>query len=179
MLADDRTLMEGCLNNDRQSQELLYRKYATNMFHICLSFTGDRDEAKDILQDSFIKVFKGLRGFNPEKSLEGWIRKIVNNTAIDYYRKKRQLRYLENQAVENNTQEIRTENHEPSWLNTEQVLYHIRQLPEGARIIFHLFAIEGYSHKEIAGMLEISEGTSKSQYNRARMLLQGWISKTV
>ncbi len=90
MTTSDKLLIEGCLKNKRQSQETLYRKYASTMYHICLSFTGDRDEAKDILQDSFIKVFKNLKGFNPEKSLEGWIRRIVNNTAIDFFRKKKQ-----------------------------------------------------------------------------------------
>lgn len=174
---DDHILVKGCLNNNRYSQELLYRKYASKMYHICLSYTGDRDTAKDVLQESFIKIFRGIDKFNIENSLEGWIRKIVNNTAIDYFRKQRRIGYFENIEESVNQQYLSVEE-VSSDMNTEVILRCIRKLPEGARMVFHLFAIEGYSHKEIAIRLNISEGTSKSQYNRARTLLQEWMQRS-
>jgi RNA polymerase sigma factor (sigma-70 family) len=171
----DLDLIKGCLENKRQAQEALYRIHASKMYHICLSYAADRDAAKDILQESFIKVFKNLREFNPEKSLEGWIRRIVTNTAIDYYRREKRLRYFEEvNGKVNETISISEDEHKK--FNTDFVLMHIKRLPVGARLVFHMFAVEGYSHKEIAGKLNISEGTSKSQFNRARSLLQEWLS---
>lgn len=173
--ASELELVNGCLKNNRQAQEMLYRKHASKMFHICLSYTGDRDAAKDILQESFIKIFKSIREFNTDKSLEGWIRKIVTNTAIDYYRKEKRLRYFE--GTEEKMQEVVSiPANQYIKFNTDGVLQQIKRLPEGARLVFHMFAVEGYSHKEIAGKLNISEGTSKSQFNRARTLLQEWLS---
>lgn len=177
LIPEDEILVKGCLANNRHSQELLYRKYATKMYHIALSFTGNRDEAKDILQDSFIKVFKSLDTFNAANSLEGWIRKIVNNTAIDYFRRQKSLRYIESTEETEAREVVLAEDPVHHW-NTEAIFGFIRNLPEGARIVFHLFAVEGYSHKEIAVRLNITEGTSKSQYNRARMLLQEWIKRS-
>lgn len=168
-------LIKACLANNRQAQEILYRRHASKMFHICLSYTADRDAAKDILQESFIKVFKSIHEFNPDKSLEGWIRRIVTNTAIDYYRREKRLRYFEDINDESN-ESISVPANQHKKLNTDSVLQQIKRLPEGARLVFHMFAVEGYSHKEIAGKLNISEGTSKSQFNRARSLLQEWLS---
>jgi RNA polymerase sigma factor (sigma-70 family) len=171
----EQELVQQCLKNNRQAQEMLYRKYASKMFHICLSYTGDRDSAKDILQDSFIKVFKNIRDYNSINSLEGWIRRIVTNTAIDYYRKEKRLRYFEDSS-DHSHESVALPANQFIKINTDSVLYHIKRLPEGARLVFHMFAVEGYSHKEIAGKLNISEGTSKSQFNRARTLLQEWLS---
>ena len=171
----DMDLVKACLENNRQAQETLYRSYASKMYHICLSYTADRDAAKDILQESFIKVFKSIQDFNPEKSLEGWIRRIVTNTAIDYYRRQKRLRYFEDVTGKLN-ENVLIPDDENKKFNTDFVLMHIKRLPEGARLVFHMFAVEGYSHKEIAGKLNISEGTSKSQFNRARSLLQEWLS---
>lgn len=167
-------LIQACLKNDRQAQEALYRQHASKMFHICLSYTGDRDTAKDILQESFIKVFKSIGEYNPDKSLEGWIRRIVTNTAIDFYRKQKRLRYFEDSY--DKTESVAMPANQYLKMNTDNVLQQVKRLPEGARLVFHMFAVEGYSHKEIAGKLNISEGTSKSQFNRARTLLQEWLS---
>lgn len=173
---EDQEILKGCLKNDRQSQELLYRKYARQMYHICLSYSGDKDEAKDILQEAFLKVFRNLDKFRDEGSMEGWIRRIVSNTSIDYYRSKRRTEFSlpieeawDLSASEGNEAEIK--------LGAEEVFGMIKQLPEGARVIFNLYAVEGYSHKEIADKLEISESTSKSQYQRARSLLIEMITK--
>lgn len=175
--ASEGELVKLCLKNDRQAQEMLYRLHASKMFHICLSYTGDRESAKDILQDSFIKVFKSMGDYQPDKSLEGWIRRIVTNTAIDFYRKQKRLRYFED--AYDKTENITLPANQYSKMNTDNVLQQVKRLPEGARLVFHMFAVEGYSHKEIAGKLNISEGTSKSQFNRARTLLQEWLSPSL
>jgi RNA polymerase sigma factor (sigma-70 family) len=172
--ATELELIQLCLKNDRQAQESLYRQHASKMFHICLSYTGDRDTAKDILQESFIKVFKSIREYHADKSLEGWIRRIVTNTAIDYYRKEKRLRYFEDSNGK--PEQVSMPANQYIAFNTDNVLHQVKRLPEGARLVFHMFAVEGYSHKEIAGKLNISEGTSKSQFNRARTLLQEWLS---
>ncbi len=140
------------------------------MFNICKSYARTTDEAQDILQDSFLKVFRNIDNYTPESSLEGWIRKIVNNTAIDYYRSSKKTGFflpvedvLDLRSENTNNAEIK--------LNTEDIFRLLSELPEGARMIFHLYAVEGYTHKEIAEKLEVSESTSKSQYQRARALL--------
>lgn len=174
MMQPEQELVQGCLKNNRQAQESLYRLHAAKMFHICLSYTGDRDAAKDILQESFIKVFKSMSDYHPDKSLEGWIRRIVTNTAIDFYRKQKRLRYFE--GTNDQAEQVAMPANQYTHINTDNVLHQVKRLPEGARLVFHMFAVEGYSHKEIAGKLNISEGTSKSQFNRARTLLQEWLS---
>jgi RNA polymerase sigma-70 factor (ECF subfamily) len=168
-------ILQACRDNNRQAQEILYRKYAAKMFHICLSYTADRDSAKDILQESFVKIFKGIHTFSGEKSLEGWMRRIVTNTAIDFYRKEKRIRFFQSESSDS-IESISTPANQFTAFNTENILHHLKRLPEGARLVFHMFAVEGYSHKEIAGKLSISEGTSKSQFNRARTLLQEWLS---
>ena len=173
---EERELIDGCRKQNRQAQELLYRTYADKMYRICLAYSGDRDIAKDLLQESFVKVFKKIDSFNENGSLEGWIRRIVNNTAIDHYRKATKIQTTDN--FENVTEkDIESAAEQLSLLHKEVILGFIKKLPEGARNVFNLFAIEGYSHKEIANRLNISEGTSKSQYNRARSLLKSWIDE--
>lgn len=170
---EDIELLEGCLKNDRKLQKQLYQKYFKAMFQICLSYSGDRAEAKDILQEAFIKVFINLEKFNPNNSLEGWIRRIVTNTAIDYFRKRKRLVYLDEFPDEPDEYERGSFSFQE--LTNEIILYHIKKLPDGARVVFNLFAVEGLKHKEIAEKLNITEGTSKSQYKRARTLLKKWL----
>lgn len=170
---EDLVLLKGCLENDRRLQKQLYQKYFKAMFQICLSYSGDRAEAKDILQDAFIKVFTSLESFNSKNSLEGWIRRIVTNTAIDYFRKRERLVFLDEFPDEPDEEERGTFSFQE--LTNEVILYHIKKLPDGARVVFNLFAVEGLQHKEIAERLGITEGTSKSQYKRARNLLKKWL----
>ncbi len=168
-------ILRGCKKNKRQFQEILYRKYAKKMYGICLSYAGDRDMAQDILQDSFIKIFNKIKDFNPEGSLEGWIRKIITNTAIDYLRKQKRIRNYISEK-----EEIKEGVYEPDalqQLQAQDVINMVEKLPDGARVVFNLYALEGYTHKEIAQKLEIAEGTSKSQYNRARKLLMSWLNE--
>ncbi len=174
-LYSEKEILEGCRNNKRQYQEILYRKYATKMYGICMSYSGDRDMAQDILQDSFIKIFRKIRDFNMEGSLEGWIRRIVSNTAIDSLRKRqREHSYI------NDSYDEPVEDFKPGVLEemkARDILDLVARLPEGARLIFNLFALEGYSHNEIAKKLNIKEGTSKSQFSRARKMLMSMVNK--
>ena len=170
----DEELVRGCVRQERAFQKMLYYKFASKMYGICLSFVGDRELAQDILQDGFIKVFNFLKTFDMNGSLEGWIRKTMVNTSIDYYRKKAKLQqYIVSDSIfqdEEIPEEILDR------IQTEEILNKVSELPEGARLIFNLYAVEGYSHKEIAEMLNISIGTSKSQLSRAKSLLKSWLT---
>ncbi|MBS3770418.1 MAG: RNA polymerase sigma factor [Bacteroidales bacterium] len=169
-LYSDSELVQGCRNNDRRYQELLYRKYAKKMYGICMSYAKDRNMAQEILQDGFVKVFKKIDSFKEQGSLEGWIRRIITNTALDHLRQKSKLYEFidDNRKVE----EERLDNSILDKINADGIFNMIGQLPEGAKAVFNLYAVEGYSHKEIAEKLEITEGTSKSQFKRARNLLK-------
>lgn len=144
------------------------------MYNVSLTYTNDEDEACDILQEGFIKVFRNLQTFQFQGSLEGWIRKIVVNTALEFYRKKkREQENLDNYEIfaDTNIDSVLDK------INSEDIIKLVNQLPSKAAMVLKLFAIEGYNHKEIAIIMEISEGTSKSQLNRARFLFKEAISK--
>jgi RNA polymerase sigma-70 factor (ECF subfamily) len=169
----DEDLIRGCRENNRKIQEMLYRRYAKAMYNLCLIYESDRDNAKDILQEAFIKIFRNINNFEGKGSLQGWMKRIVTNTAIDHYRKNiGEAQFI---PIENIIHPFSNEESVNSILNTKDIISQVNRLPDGARMIFQLFAIEGYSHKEIANLLNISEGTSKSQTNRAKQLLQQWI----
>ena len=171
-LSDD-DLIRGCRENNRKSQEMLYGRYARAMYNLCLIYESDRDNAKDILQEAFIKIFRNIESFDRKGSLKGWMKKIITNTAIDNYRKNHnEAQFIQ---IDNIVQPFSNEESVASILNTKDIISQVNRLPNGARMIFQLYAIEGYSHKEIADLLNISEGTSKSQINRAKQLLQQWI----
>ncbi|MBN3036194.1 MAG: sigma-70 family RNA polymerase sigma factor [Bacteroidales bacterium] len=158
------------LQDTRASHKLLYDFFAPRMYGICLRFAGNEMEANDILQEGFIKVFTKLRDFRNEGSLEGWIRRTIINTAINFYR--RNLRYASMADVDE--VEPRDDHHEGilDLLSREELLDMIRSLPQGYRTVFNLNVIEGYTHKEIGEMLQISDNTSKSQLARAKSLLR-------
>jgi len=172
---DLKKIIKGCLRQNRSDQYRLYANYSKRMFGVCLRYAASYDEAQDILQEAFIKVFKNISQFQQAGSMEGWIRKIVTNTAIDMLRQKNKMeRYIEEEpSQKDNT----TENEAFSHLGSDEILAQVARLPEGARVIFNLYAIEGYTHKEIARLLEITTGTSKSQFNRARKLLQNHLAE--
>ncbi|SRR6056297_1066842 len=177
-LYSDLELVKGCKRNRRKFQEILYNKYAKKMYGICMSYAKDRAEAQDILQDGFVKVFKKIHTFKEEGSLEGWIRKIIVNTSLDYMRSKTK-RY---EFIDENKEVEEQEEIDSTLLdkvNTDALLDRVARLPDGARMVFNLYAVEGYSHKEIAEKLNITAGTSKSQYKRARNLLQNWINDII
>ncbi len=144
------------------------------MYAICLSYAGERPLAQDILQESFIKVFRNIDNYKNDGSLEGWIRRIVANTAIDHIRKKkREGNYID---IEPGNQDLQAPDSVLKMIGFNELMQQVERLPEGARMIFNMHALDGYSHKEIAERLNITEGTSKSQFSRARKLLMNFIS---
>jgi RNA polymerase sigma-70 factor (ECF subfamily) len=169
----DDDLIRGCRENNRKSQEMLYRRYARTMYNLCLVYENDHDKAKDILQEAFIKFFRNIDSLDRKCSCKAWMKKIITNTAIDHYRKN--YNGAELIPIEDISPPLSNEESIASILNTKDIISQVKRLPNGARMIFQLHAIEGYSHKEIAKLLNISEGTSKSQINRAKQLLRHWI----
>ena len=163
------------LENTDKAKELLYKHFAPRMYGICLRFAGNQMEADDILQEAFIKIFTKLKDFRNEGSLEGWIRRTIINTAINFYR--RNLKYATMNDLEgvekpdNNQADIHDK------ISHDDLLRLINELPNGYRTVFNLNVIEGYTHKEIGKMLNISDNTSKSQLTRARTALQQKIKK--
>lgn len=161
-------LIQGCKKSDRNAQRALYDRYCKKMLVVCLRYSKTTAEAEDILQEAFVKVFNAIAEFRQESKLETWITRIMVNTALNYQRKKLYLFPM----VDVNELDMPEQELSISSLHFTQLLEMIQALPQGCQIVFNLFAIEGYNHKEIAEMLGISEGTSKSQYSRARRLLQ-------
>ncbi len=162
-------LIENCLKGDRKSQKALYELYAPKLFSICLRYTKNQMDAEDVLQDAFIKLFNNLHKFKGEGSFEGWIRRIFVNTAIEHLRSKK-IVTADCEVIENSISDK-----QPSALDnlyTKDLLKTSNTLSTGYQTVFHLYAVEGFSHKEIADQLGITESTSKSQYSRAKGLLR-------
>ncbi|MEM8908828.1 MAG: sigma-70 family RNA polymerase sigma factor [Bacteroidota bacterium] len=170
----DLQFLEECIAGRPHSQKLLYEHFAPKMFGICLRYASDFHQAEDILQEGFIKVFHNLHRFRKEGSFEGWMKRIFINTAIEFYRK------AANSYALPLAEEVLTTNCSGkalSDLRHQDLLKVIQQLPDGYRTVFNLYAIEGYHHKEIGQLLNISEGTSKSQLARARKVLKALIQQ--
>ncbi len=167
---DEKQLLRDCRAGGVRAQKQLYELYASKMYGVCLRYAQDANMAEDFLQEGFIKVFSNLHRFRHDGSLEGWIRRIMINTSLEWLRKKDLLKHSTNL---DNAEHIRYETTEVNeGLSASELLSIIQTLPAGYRAVFNLFAVEGFSHKEIAELLNISEGTSKSQYARARSWLQ-------
>jgi RNA polymerase sigma factor (sigma-70 family) len=165
-------LARGCIREDCSCQQELFRRYAGKMHMVCLRFSNSASEAEDILQDAFMRVFDHIKEFQFKGSLEGWIRKITVNTALRHWQrnKKRNENLIEDWNLD-----IFDEPDVYAHLEEEDLLRLIAQLPEGYRLVFNMFAIEGYTHKEIADLLGIQESTSRSQLVKARKMLQFWL----
>lgn len=172
-------ILEGCLRNDPRQQRALYERFARPMLGICLRYAADRMEAEDVLQVAFVKVFKNLHTFKGG-TFEGWMKRIFIRESINQYhsRRRKPIDFTEddNPSILNHSDGFADA---LSQLRAEEIMKMLARLPEGSRIVFQLFAIEGYGHAEIAETLGITEGTSKSQYARARMLLKNQLSHTV
>jgi RNA polymerase sigma factor (sigma-70 family) len=160
----------------KKYQKRPYRKFSCEMYNICVAYENDRDKAKDILQDGFIKVFRSIKTFDDQGSLKGWIRRIITNTAIDHWR--RSLKGTQLLSIDALTSHDQPLDLPCTSIYCSDIMNLVSKLPSGARMIFNLYALEGYSHKEIAEKLKISEGTSKSQVNRARQLLQQFLGNS-
>jgi RNA polymerase sigma factor (sigma-70 family) len=167
-------LLEGCKAGDRRVQELLYKRTAAKMLAICMRYARDKMEAEDSLQLGYIKVFQKINDYRGDGSLEGWMRRVMVNTAIESYRKN--LRTLNLVPIEEGYEQPST-GFDFSSLGMKDLLCIIQGLADGYRIVFNMYIIEGYSHKEIASALGITEGASKSQLSRARAILKQEIIK--
>ncbi len=167
-------LIKGCRRGDRRSQELLYRSMASKMLGLSQRYAADEDEAVEILQTGFIKVFSQIEQFRSEGAFEGWVRRIMVTTAIEFYRKRR--RRVQEVDLDERF-ELGQEGFVMDHLEVEDLMALIKVLPEGYRLVFNMYAIEGYSHREIAQALQISEGASKSQLSRARQWLRERLKK--
>jgi RNA polymerase sigma-70 factor (ECF subfamily) len=171
MKLTDEQLVKKCLEKDSLAQKQLFDSFSRKMMGVCLRYTKDVEEAQDVLQIGFVKVFEKLHLFNNEGSLEGWIRKVLVNTALDQIRKNK--KFDDNVDLSKVDYSMATENENVlDQLSANDLLKIIQAMPTGFRTVFNLYAIEGYSHQEIADQLNISINTSKSQYSRARVYLQ-------
>jgi len=168
-------IVEGCKNNNRKAQKLLYDKYSPIMMGICMRYALSTDEAQDILQEGFFKILKQINQFQNKGSFEGWMKRIMVNTAITNYRKN--LKHYNQYDIDDVHSDINSTSMFNSDFTHDELLKLIRELPKGYRIIFNLYAIEGYKHKEIAAMLDIDIATSKSQYSRAKKVLRTKMEK--
>jgi RNA polymerase sigma factor (sigma-70 family) len=168
MFDSDKVLIKGCKKGKKRAQEGLYAKYSKSMFAIALRYAKVTQEAEDILQESFVKIFQNIRKFRGDSSLPFWIKRIVVNTALNHQRSKLFLYPMVD--VVNIEDRLLSED-VFSQYSHQELIEMIMKLPDGCRVIFNMYAIEGYKHHEIAERLKISEGTSKSQYSRARKLL--------
>lgn len=160
-------LIEKCKKHDTQAQSEIYKLFSRKMFSLCLKYSRNRTEAEDNLQDSFLTIFKKVSQFNKKGSFEGWMKRIVINTALQRYRTTGVLNIVNEESIEDVTVDV-----DDDELSIDFLLNCIQELPDRYRMVFNLYALDGYSHKEIASMLEISTGTSKSNLARARMILK-------
>ena len=166
----EQTILAGCMQNNPVAQRELYNRYSPKMLSVCYRFAQNREDAEDMLQEGFIRVFTQIRSFRNSGSFEGWIRRIIVHTCINFLKKHKKfnesldLAYVANVQVKEETI--------PSIMFARQVIECIRLLPVGYRTVLNLYAIDGYSHKEIAVMLDIEESTSRSQCTRAKTMLE-------
>lgn len=167
---NERQLIDGCKRGERRAQKELYDTYSHKMMAVCLRYVNDRETARDLLQDGFVKVFTSIGSYQGSGSFEGWIRKIFVNCALEYLRKSDVLR--EAVDLDNTVELAQPDSSAISDMSAEELMRMVRELPMGFRTVFNMFAIEGYSHREIGVMLNITESTSRSQYTRAKQLLQ-------
>jgi len=171
---NEEIILKGCREGKRTAQKQLYEKYVSAMLAICLRYSKSRDEAEDLVQEGFLKIFHNINTYRKHGSLEGWIKRIMINHALNQYKKNRKIPFAED-VEEINENEIisfdeEVENIEP--VQPEALLAMIQSLPEGYRMVFNLYVFEGYSHKEIAETMNFSENTSKTQLMKARRQLQ-------
>jgi RNA polymerase sigma factor (sigma-70 family) len=166
----EEAILQGCLQNNAAAQKELYLKYSAKMLVVCYRYAHSREDAEDMLQEGLIKVFSQIHTFENRGSLEGWIRRIVVHTCINNLKKNKRF----NESVDlihANSIQVREES-VPSLIQAKEVVECIRMLPIGYRTVLNLYAIEGYSHREISTMLDIEESTSRSQYTRAKAMLE-------
>ena len=163
-------LISGCLQNDPAAQRELYNRFSPKMLSVCYRFAQSREDAEDMLQEGFIKIFTQIHTFENKGTFEGWVRRIIVHTCINFLKKYK--KFTDNVDIAYASAVQVREETMPSIMQAKQVIECIRLLPIGYRTVLNLYAIEGYSHKEIAAMLDIEESTSRSQYTRSRNMLE-------
>jgi len=166
----EEAILKGCLSNDAAAQRELYNKYSSKMLAVCYRFAHNREDAEDMLQEGFIKVFLQVHTFENRGAFEGWIRRIIIHTCINILKKNKKFNESVDIILATSIQ-VREES-VPAIIQAKQVVECIRLLPIGYRTVLNLYAIEGYSHREISEMLDIEESTSRSQYTRAKAMLE-------
>lgn len=166
----EEAILNGCLKNDAVAQRELYNRYSPKMLAVCYRFAHNREDAEDMLQEGFIKVFLQMKSFENRGAFEGWIRRIIVHTCINILKKNK--KFNESVDIIHATSVQVREESVPSIIQAKQVVECIRLLPIGYRTVLNLYAVEGYSHREISSMLDIEESTSRSQYTRAKSMLE-------
>ena len=169
-------LLIRCKAGERKAQELLYKQFASKMMGVCLRYAVDRMEAEDMLQNGFIRVFQKMNDYRGDGSFEGWVRRVMVHSSIEYYRKHHKMMQVvdvESEGLEQSVNAVAMAN-----LDAKDLMVLIQKLSPGYRMVFNLYAIEGYSHKEIGEIIGITEGASKSQLSRARTILREQITKS-
>ena len=175
-MMSDQKIIEGCVKHNRKAQHLLYDKYSPFLLGICMRYVSDKAEAEDILQDSFLKIFFNIHDFSGTGSFKGWLSKIAVNTAITHYHKNLKFRY--HVDIEEYVQvETGVRSFEEDFFTSDELYKVLNELPAGYRMVFNLYAVEGYKHKEIADMMKIDINTSKSQYSRAKAAIRDKLEK--
>ncbi len=160
-------LIKNCKRNNAKAQEELYKRYASTLFSICLKYSPNYADAEDTLQDSFMVIFDKVSQYKGKGSFEGWLKRVTINTALQRYRKHTVLDIINEEKIQDVNVEVDQEN-----ISLDFLLGIIQELPDRYRLVFNLYVLDGYSHREIATMLDISEGTSKSNLARARVILK-------
>lgn len=177
LLEQPERLIQACINGDRSSQSSLYEQFATKMFGVCMRYSKNREEAEEIMQEGFVQVFKSLHNFKYAGSFEGWIRKIMVYCAIQHFRSKPKMHPVVD--IENSQAEEMGSEDILAMLHKKELLKMVQALPPACRLIFNLYVFEGMKHREIAEQLGISEGTSKSNFFDAKVLLQKAVTNSL
>ena len=163
-------VIQGCIKRDPRAQKALYDRFASKMLPVCMRYTGGRAKAEDVLHDGFIVIFEKIGSYSGDGSFEGWVRRIFVNTALMSLRKADVMKFSD--ELSNAEREYSTESSALSSISSKELMSLIASMPIGFRVVFNMYAIEGFSHQEIAKELNISEGSSRSQLSRARVWLQ-------
>lgn len=177
-------IVKGCQRNDRNSQKILYMSYYSTLLPLCARYTSNMEEARDLLHDAFLKIFEQIKKYKSQGSFEGWLKAVVVNYAIDFYRRKKKMRLLSADDEENpiplKAETTETEEEQTfEQISPQQLLEAIQKLPDAYRMVFCLYYLENLSHKEIAEKLNINEGTSKSNLFKAKNKLKNILSKKI
>ncbi len=170
--SEEEQIIEGCIAGERRIQKLLYDRYSPTMLGICMRYSKSQDEAQDIMQDGFVKVFTNIESFRKQGSFEGWIKRIMVNTALNHYHKNQKNMHHNIDDIKESKIIVDNEPEKKLPYTQMEMLQAIRSLPEGYSIVFNLYVFEKFKHREIAEQLNISVNTSKSQLSKARIYLQ-------